>query len=456
MIRPSQIVIAGRVWPGRRTYARRMSERLNLEGLRYAHAVAQAGSFSAAARAYGVTQPALSNGIARLEDRLGGQLFERSPRGVSPTAFGAHMLPLVERALAALDAVSAEASRWHTPPADVIRVGVSPLISPQLVARAYSAVCGLPGSASNRRLVLREANMTELKTGLAAGELDVIMVPSVAPMPRFEHHVIESEPVVLVEPAPSSQDSVELAELARRQLILIPDTCGLTTFTRDLLTSHNLPLRAYPGEALSYRVLEEWAGLGLGSALVPRSKLSAVDTPPPAPARRRRRGGDLLRGRVGPRLSDRARPTQPRRAPRPAGHVTPTHTRPLSQHSVRRSTGGMAEMPTVPAAARPRRRHGTRRHAMAYLQITLVVDPANRPAATAVYEKYKQPFLETVPGATSKQLLVREADVQVLHGFDSVEQAKAYLGTELFTKDVVNELAPLLGAQPEVRVYDAL
>ena len=39
---------------------------------------------------------------------------------------------------------------------------------------------------------------------------------------------------------------------------------------------------------------------------------------------------------------------------------------------------------------------------MAYLEITLQVDPANRAAAAGVYEKYKQPFLETVPGATRK------------------------------------------------------
>jgi hypothetical protein len=45
---------------------------------------------------------------------------------------------------------------------------------------------------------------------------------------------------------------------------------------------------------------------------------------------------------------------------------------------------------------------------MAYLEITLQVDPADRVAAAGVYKKYKQPFLGTVPGATSKELLVRD------------------------------------------------
>lgn len=90
---------------------------------------------------------------------------------------------------------------------------------------------------------------------------------------------------------------------------------------------------------------------------------------------------------------------------------------------------------------------------MAYLEITLTVAEENRAAAAAVYTKYKQPFLDQIDGATGKELLVRDEDVQVLHHFDTVEQATAYLSTDLFTNDVVRELGPLLAADPEVRVY---
>jgi hypothetical protein len=48
-------------------------------------------------------------------------------------------------------------------------------------------------------------------------------------------------------------------------------------------------------------------------------------------------------------------------------------------------------------------------------------------------------------------LLVRDEDVQVLHGFDSKENASAYLESELFTADVVGSLKPLLDAAPDVR-----
>lgn len=93
---------------------------------------------------------------------------------------------------------------------------------------------------------------------------------------------------------------------------------------------------------------------------------------------------------------------------------------------------------------------------MAYLEITLRVAAEDRAAAAGVYTKYRQPFLDTAAGARSKQLLVREEDVQVLHGFTSVDEAGAYLETSLFATDIVTELGPLLQAPPEVRIYDEI
>ena len=277
-----------------------MNDRLSPEGLRYAQAVARTGSFSAAAREYDVTQPALSNAIRRLEKILGARLFERNTRGARPTVFGATILPRIDAALAALDAITAEARHWRAGEPRPVRIGVSPLISADVVARAHSAVAGLPGRGRGS-LVLREADLSELRTALDDDELDLIVVPAVLPLTRYRHRVIGSEPVVLVEPgagdaagpansaspadpaAPASPAEARAAaaridDVACRTLLLVPDTCGLTTFTRDLLADRGLPLRAYSGEAASYRVLEDWAGMGLGSALLPRSKVTRVDS----------------------------------------------------------------------------------------------------------------------------------------------------------------------------------
>ena len=67
--------------------------------------------------------------------------------------------------------------------------------------------------------------------------------------------------------------------------------------------------------------------------------------------------------------------------------------------------------------------------ASAFLEITLNVAQENRSNAGAVYTKYKQSFLSDVPGARSKDLLLRPEDVQVLHGFDTTENAENYRET---------------------------
>ena len=89
----------------------------------------------------------------------------------------------------------------------------------------------------------------------------------------------------------------------------------------------------------------------------------------------------------------------------------------------------------------------------AFLEITLNIKPENRATAAGVYTKYKETFLNEIMGAKSKDLLVRDEDVQVLHGFECVDSANAYLKSELFEKDVVRELSPLLESNPEIRVY---
>ncbi len=89
----------------------------------------------------------------------------------------------------------------------------------------------------------------------------------------------------------------------------------------------------------------------------------------------------------------------------------------------------------------------------AYLEITMKIDEANRPAAAKVYNDYRAPFLKEIPGALTKNLLIRDEDVQVLHGFDSAEHAKAYLSSAMFQNDVFVGLKPLWSAEPDVKIY---
>lgn len=88
-----------------------------------------------------------------------------------------------------------------------------------------------------------------------------------------------------------------------------------------------------------------------------------------------------------------------------------------------------------------------------YLEITMKIEAANRPAAAKIYTDYREPFLKTIEGALTKDLLIRDEDVQVLHGFDSVEHAQAYLTSDIFQNDVFVGLKPLWSADPDVKIY---
>src|SRR3954447_4776236 len=78
-------------------------------GLRVLREVAQAGSFSAAARTLGYTQSAVSRQVAALEAVAGRRLCEGGRGGVALPPAGARLLPRAIRVLDELDAALREA-----------------------------------------------------------------------------------------------------------------------------------------------------------------------------------------------------------------------------------------------------------------------------------------------------------------------------------------------------------
>jgi molybdenum-dependent DNA-binding transcriptional regulator ModE len=82
------------------TSENRISRRLRFRDLQVFFAVVQCGSMAKAASELGVTQPAVSEVVAGLEQAFGVRLFDRSPRGVEPTIYGRALL---KRGIAAFD-----------------------------------------------------------------------------------------------------------------------------------------------------------------------------------------------------------------------------------------------------------------------------------------------------------------------------------------------------------------
>ena len=79
---------------------------LNLRHLRSLSAVVAQGSFSRAAAAAGLSQPALTQGLSKLERQLEVALFDRRPDGVSPTPAGTVLAERADRAFGYLAAAT--------------------------------------------------------------------------------------------------------------------------------------------------------------------------------------------------------------------------------------------------------------------------------------------------------------------------------------------------------------
>ncbi len=89
--------------------------------------VATLGSFRKAANRLCTTQPAVSARIAKLEERLGVQLFERHAGSISLTAEGQRLLPYAEKVIGMTDRML-EAARGEDALSGMLRLGVSETI----------------------------------------------------------------------------------------------------------------------------------------------------------------------------------------------------------------------------------------------------------------------------------------------------------------------------------------
>src|SRR5262245_39291085 len=151
-----------------------------LEPLRHFALIAQHGTFTAAARHAHVTQPALTASIQRLEQQMGGRLFDRGPGGATLTAAGVALLPRARAALAAIDEGKRAVAEVMGLSVGSVRIGAGATVCtyylPRTIARFREAHPGV-------QIHLREAPQDDLLDALEAGELDLIILARVAGVP---------------------------------------------------------------------------------------------------------------------------------------------------------------------------------------------------------------------------------------------------------------------------------
>lgn len=269
---------------------------MNLQQLKYVVAVHEEGSFVAAAARCANTQPTLSNAIAQLETELGNKIFKRTTRSVNLTPFGESLLPVIREVLAGVARISEFAERSGKGARDAVKIGFSPVVGVEQAARILWQFARQHPDVA---IVYQEDNLDNLSHQLRNQQLDLVIAPVDLRSPDLTdcvYTLIQRDALLFVPKQSNAnvwtgKDHVELADLADEEFVLVPDACGLTRVTKRHFQDENIALHRYPGEASSYRVVGEWAALGLGSGILPASKVA-----------------EDLKGRVAIRIINHGRP----------------------------------------------------------------------------------------------------------------------------------------------------
>lgn len=96
-------------------------------------AVLEAGSLSGAARRLGAQQPTLGRHVAELEAQLGGALFERTGRGLTPTTLARQIAAAATQMQAAADSLGRAAQGQQTEASGTVRITASEMVAAWLL-----------------------------------------------------------------------------------------------------------------------------------------------------------------------------------------------------------------------------------------------------------------------------------------------------------------------------------
>jgi len=172
----------------------------NLRQLEYLVAVADHGTFGAAAEALRISQPALSTQVAEVEQRLGLWVFERGRQGASATPEGEAVVTAARRVLEEVAALVRIARERAGDLAGPLALGVIPTIAPYLLP---SVVRETMRRYPSVQLQLREERTADLLVSLRAGTIDLAL---------------------LAAPVPGDVTGLEIVDLARDPFVLaLPD-----------------------------------------------------------------------------------------------------------------------------------------------------------------------------------------------------------------------------------------
>jgi LysR family hydrogen peroxide-inducible transcriptional activator len=244
---------------------------LSLRDLEYVEAVAELSHFGRAAERCGVSQPALSEQIRKLEAHLGVPFFERTRRQVAITPQGAVLLVQVERILTEARHFLAMSGQGQQGLSGPLQLGAIETIGPYYLPELLLLVRDKMPDISLR---LTESRTAILIERLRHGMLDVVLMVPTPDMPGLASADLFFEPFILATPK-----NHPLAALPLIKLDALPIENLLLLEEGHCLREHALALcakaPAATRHATSLETLWHMIAAGEGYSLLPSLAVAA-------------------------------------------------------------------------------------------------------------------------------------------------------------------------------------
>jgi DNA-binding transcriptional LysR family regulator len=243
---------------------------MDLSRLRVFQAVADEGSFSRAARALFLSQPAVTQHIQALEAELGVPLFDRLGRRTTLTPAGATLAQFVPQIMGMVRAAEAAAREAGGEASRTLRLGVSETLATYVLPPLLGE---LQHRLPDTELRLQVGDSAELLVALLNNKVELTFWLREASHPQLEQTELASDPLVWVLPADDPMGhapTLPPRAFMDRRLILRERNSAARRVIEALLEREN----AFPPDVLEMDNLEaikRSVEVGFGVSIAPRS-----------------------------------------------------------------------------------------------------------------------------------------------------------------------------------------
>lgn len=196
---------------------------IKIRDLEYLDAIDTHRHFGRAAEACFVSQPTLSGQIMKLEEQLGLVLVERQTRKVMLTPAGERLVTEARNVLRAAQSFEASAKALLDPFSGDLHIGLIPTLAPYLLPHIMK---DLNEKLPKINFYLHEDKTKNLLKSLDDGKLDLLILPWLDEMDKFDRYDLFEEPLVLAtsnDHPLSVKKTVSLEQLNNYEILTLED-----------------------------------------------------------------------------------------------------------------------------------------------------------------------------------------------------------------------------------------